>query len=178
MLVLESESSARRRGVRILGEIAGYGCTTDAHHLTLPLADGSGAACAMSLALRGAGCGEQDVSCVFAHGTGTRAGDAAEVRALESVFGDRRVPVTALKSMTGHLCGASGALDVIAAIRAIASGFVPLTRNLECAEADDTLDHVVREPRRERVDLALCNSFGFGGVNSCIAVRRHFDGQL
>ncbi len=173
VLVLESESTALRRGARILGEVAGYGCTTDAHHLTLPLADGSGAAGAVSMAIRRAGCEVADVSCVFAHGTGTRAGDAAEVRALVAVFGERRVPVTALKSMTGHLCGASGALDVIAAICAMDTGMVPFNRNLATAEADDPLDHVTGAERIARMEWVLCNSFGFGGVNSCLVLKRH-----
>ena len=173
VLVLESESSALRRGVQIFGEIAGHGCTTDAHHLTLPLPDGSGAARAMAMALLQAGCGVGDVSCVFAHGTGTRAGDTAEIRALEAVFEGRRVSVTALKSLTGHLCGASGALDVIAALRAIEAGALPATLNLSRPEVGDRLDYVTGEVRSGPVEAVLCNAFGFGGANSALVVRRY-----
>jgi 3-oxoacyl-[acyl-carrier-protein] synthase II len=173
VLVLESEASAVRRGVRILGEIAGHGCTTDAHHLTQPLPDGSGASRAMSMALIQARCSAEDLSGVFAHGTGTRAGDAAEVRALETVFAGHRIPVTALKSMTGHLCGASGALDVIAAVCAIETGLLPASLNLSRPEPGDRLDHVMGSARSVSVEAVLCNAFGFGGVNSCLVVRRY-----
>jgi 3-oxoacyl-(acyl-carrier-protein) synthase len=127
----------------------------------------------MAMALLQAGCGGGDVSCVFAHGTGTRAGDAAEVRALEAVFEGRWVPVTALKSLTGHLCGASGALDVIAAIRANEAGALPATLNLLRPDVGNRLDYVTGEVRSGPVDAVLCNAFGFGGVNSSLVVRRY-----
>jgi 3-oxoacyl-[acyl-carrier-protein] synthase II len=173
VLVLESEIHALRRGARILGEIAGHGGATDAHHLTQPRPDGAAAMRAMQAALRQAGCLPKELSCILAHGTGTRAGDAAEATALAGLLQGERVPVTALKSMTGHLCGASGALEVIAAIRAVAQGVIPPTLNLYGPDCGNELELVAREAREARVHAVLCNAFGFGGANSCVVVRRY-----
>ncbi len=128
---------------------------------------------AMQAALRQARCLPKDLSCILAHGTGTRAGDAAEATALEGLLQGERVPVTAVKSMTGHLCGASGALEVIAAIRAIAQGVIPPTTNLYEPDCGNELELVAREAREASVEAVLCNAFGFGGANSCVVVRRY-----
>ena len=109
----------------------------------------------------------------MAHATGTRSGDRAEATALASVFPQRRVPITAVKSMTGHLCGASGAIELIAAIQAIEHGVIPPTINLLQPDPENDLDCVAQQPREARIDAVLCNAFGFGGANSSLVVRRY-----
>ena len=173
VLVMEEESHARRRGAAILAEVAGHGATTDAHHITQPRPDGTAAMRAMSAALAQARCLPENVSCIMAHATGTRSGDRAEATALASVFPQRRVPITAVKSMTGHLCGASGAIELIAAIQAIEHGVIPPTINLLQPDPENDLDCVAQQPREARIDAVLCNAFGFGGANSSLVVRRY-----
>jgi 3-oxoacyl-[acyl-carrier-protein] synthase II len=173
VLVLEAESHAQRRGAKILAEIAGHGMTTDAHHITSPRPDGSSGIRAMNAALANARCRPEEISCVMAHGTGTEAGDRAEAKCLAAVFHPKRVPVTAVKSMTGHLCGASGATELIAAIKAIECGVIPPTLNLREPDPETDLDYVADRPREARVDSVLCNAFGFGGANSSLVVRRY-----
>jgi 3-oxoacyl-[acyl-carrier-protein] synthase II len=173
VLVLEAESHARRRGATILAEMAGHGMTTDAHHITSPRPDGHAGIRAMSSALANARCLPEEISYVMAHGTGTVAGDRAEAKCLASVFKRKRVPVTAVKSMTGHLCGASGAIEVIAAIKAIECGVIPPTINLWEPDPETELDYVAHLPREARVESVLCNAFGFGGANSSLVVRRY-----
>jgi 3-oxoacyl-[acyl-carrier-protein] synthase II len=173
VLVLEEESHARRRGAKILAEISGYGTTTDAYHLTHPRPDGATAMRAMITALEQAHCLPEKISCVLAHATGTRAGDLAEARSLSTLLQQHRVPITALKSMTGHLCGASGAIELIAAVKAIDQGVIPQIINLQECDPENDLDYVTRQPREAQVDVVLCNAFGFGGVNSSIVVQRY-----
>ena len=173
VLLLEEESHARRRGATILAELAGHGSATDAHHLTQPGPDGAAALRAMSLALRQARCLPEHLSGILAHATGTLSGDAAESNALAGLLGRQRVPVTALKSMTGHLCGASGAIEVIAAIKSIGEGVIPPTLNLLQPDSPDDLEYVAVQPRETRVDVVLCNAFGFGGTNSSLVLRRY-----
>ena len=173
VLLLEEESHARRRGATILAEVAGHGSTTDAHHLTQPRPDGAAALRAMHAALAQARCLPEELSCILAHATGTRSGDYAEANALAGLLGGRRVPVTALKSMTGHLCGASGAIEAIAAVKSIGQGVIPPTLNLGQPDQEDRLEHVGRQPREASVQAVLCNAFGFGGANSSLVLRRY-----
>jgi 3-oxoacyl-[acyl-carrier-protein] synthase II len=173
VLFLEGESHARQRGATILAEVAGHGATTDAHHITQPRPDGAAALRAMNAALGQARCLPESLSCILAHATGTRAGDRAEANSLAGLLGRQRVPVTAIKSMTGHLCGASGAIEAIAAIKSIEQGVIPPTLNLSQPDDGSLLDHVGREPREAPVEIVLCNAFGFGGANSSLVIRRY-----
>ena len=127
----------------------------------------------MRAALGQAGCLPEDLSCILAHATGTRAGDEAETNSLAGLLGQQRVPITAVKSMTGHLCGASGAIEVIAAIKSIEQGVISPTINLSQPEQQSALDHVGQQPREARVQVVLCNAFGFGGANSSLVLRRY-----
>jgi 3-oxoacyl-[acyl-carrier-protein] synthase II len=173
VLVLEEESHALRRGARILGELAGNGVTTDAHHMTHPIDDGRVAARAMTIALQHAGLNASDVDYINAHATSTPVGDICESQAIRSVFGERPVLVSATKSMTGHLCGATGAIELIACVKTIETGLVPPTINLEDPDPACALNHVANVAREARIDVALSNSFGFGGHNSALVVRRY-----
>ena len=171
VLFLESFDSARRRGATILGEIAGFGSTSDAGHLTDPSPEG--AARAITLALRDAGASPEDVGYVNAHGTATQANDVAETRALKLALGDRaaRVPVSSTKSMHGHAMGASGAIEIAGSLLAANEGFVPPTINLAMPDPSCDLDYVPGNAREVSAGLFLSNSFGFGGMNAVVAVR-------
>lgn len=172
VVVLEEEEHARRRGAVILAELAGNGVTTDAHHMTHPLPDGHAAAKAMRDALAHGGIAAEEVDYINAHATSTPVGDACEAEAIRGVFGGRRVAVSATKSMTGHLCGATGAIELIACVKAITDGIIPPTINLEEPDPACALEHVANVAREARVNVALSNSFGFGGHNSALVVRR------
>ena len=169
-LVLEDLEHARRRGARVYAELAGYGATTDGLHETRPDPEGAAAARAIGRALEKAGATPQDVSAVFAHAAGTQAGDAAEVRALGAALGEALggLPVTAMKSMTGHMLGASGAAQAVAAVKAIASGTVPPTINCEHLDDGLSIDCVRGAPRQGSLRLVLSNAFGFGGQNAAL----------
>jgi len=171
VLLLESFENARRRGRPILGEIAGFGATSDAGHITDPSADG--ASRAMSLALRDAGLTPGDVGYINAHGTATIANDVTETNAIKSVFGDdaRRIPVSSTKSMHGHAMGASGAIEIVTSLVALNAGVIPPTINLEAPDPACDLDYVPLEPRAGKVTVFLSNSFGFGGMNAVVAIR-------
>ena len=173
-LVLEEESFARGRGARILGEIAGYGLTADAHHVTAPPPGAPGAVRAMRMALADAGAGPDAVDYVNAHGTSTPANDGAETAALKAVFGERapRVPISSTKSMTGHMLGAAGAVEAAICLLAIRDGILPPTTNQEVADPECDLDYIPNVARRGTVDLALSNSMGFGGHNVALVLRR------
>jgi 3-oxoacyl-[acyl-carrier-protein] synthase II len=174
-LVLESEEHARARDARIYCEVAGYGASDDAFHITAPDPKGSGAALAMTWALRDAGEEPGAVSYVNAHGTSTQLNDAAETAAIKAVLGEdvaHRVPVSSTKSMTGHMLGAAGAVEGAACVLAIQRGVVPPTIHFETPDPDCDLDCVPNEAREMDVRLALSNSFGFGGHNAVIAFRR------
>ncbi|HVE71041.1 MAG TPA: beta-ketoacyl-[acyl-carrier-protein] synthase family protein [Thermoanaerobaculia bacterium] len=166
VLVLESRENAERRGAEILGEIAGFGATSDAGHVTDPSADG--AARAMRLALDDAKLNTVDY--INAHGTGTRANDPTETAAIRTVFGADAPPVSSTKSMHGHAMGASGAIEIAASMLALRDGFLPPTLNLVERDPACDLDHVAREPRPARATTFLSNSFGFGGMNAVVAV--------
>ncbi|MGZ5353714.1 MAG: beta-ketoacyl-ACP synthase II [Actinomycetota bacterium] len=174
-LVLESEEHARARGAHVYCEVAGYGASDDAFHITAPDPKGSGAALAMTWALRDAGEEPAAVSYVNAHGTSTQLNDAAETAAIKAVLGDEvahRVPVSSTKSMTGHMLGAAGAVEGAACALAIERGVVPPTIHYETPDPECDLDCVPNEARDVDVRLALSNSFGFGGHNAAVAFRR------
>jgi len=167
VLVLESWEHAKARGQQILGEVTGFGITSDAGHLTDPSADG--AARAMRLALNGV----EDIGYINAHGTGTRANDATETAAIKTVFGDRayQIPVSSTKSLHGHAMGASGAIEIVSSLVALNDGFIPPTINLQVPDPACDLDYVPHHARDARVAAFLSNSFGFGGMNGVVAMR-------
>lgn len=171
-LLVESEEHARSRGADILGEIAGYGVSSDAYHPTAPRPDGSGAIAAMRAALDDARIQADEIDHVNAHGTGTPLNDEMEAGALRTVFGDAvgSVPVTSTKSTTGHLLGAAGTLEAIASLLAIRDGVIPPTINLD-DPAFPELDVVANVAREVRMRTALSNSFGFGGHNAALVLR-------
>jgi 3-oxoacyl-[acyl-carrier-protein] synthase II len=174
VLVLERLGHALERGARIYAEVAGYGLSSDAHHETAPEPEGAGAAAAMSGALRDAGLAPEDVGYVNAHGTSTPLGDIAEARAIHKVFGAHAagVAVSSTKSMTGHLLGAAGATEVALTALALLHGLLPPTINLDRPDPECALDHVAHTARPANPGAALSNSFGFGGQNVSIALRR------
>ncbi len=173
-LVLESEEHARARGARVYCEVAGYGASADAYHITAPDPKGSGATLAMRWALRDAREEPSAVGYVNAHGTSTQLNDAAETAAIKNVFGGdaRRVPISSTKSMTGHMLGAAGAVEGAACALAIANGAIPPTIHYEHPDPECDLDYTPNETREADVRLAISNSFGFGGQNACVAFRR------
>lgn len=171
VLILESEGSLSRRQATPLGAIEGCGMTSDAGHLTDPSADG---ACrAMELALLEAGVTPGEVGYINAHGTGTRANDSTETRAIKQLFGPRayQIPVSSTKSMHGHAMGASGAIEIAFSLLALNQGVIPPTRNLDDPDTECDLDYVPNVARSSTVNLFLSNSFGFGGLNGVVAVR-------
>jgi 3-oxoacyl-[acyl-carrier-protein] synthase II len=172
VLVLESEEHARRRGANLLCELAGYGASGDAYHMTAPSVDGDGAARAMRRALDDAHMAPADVQYINAHGTSTPAGDPAEVQAVKTVFGDhaRRLMMSSTKSMTGHLLGAAGGIEAVATALVLARGVVPPTINLDTPDPTCDLDFVPNQARPLRAKAALSNSFGFGGHNVTLAL--------
>ena len=174
MLVLETLEHAQKRGAKIYAEIVGYGSTCDAYHITAPDPDGNGAAGAMKMALDDAGLKIEDVQYINAHGTSTPVGDVAEVGAIKKVFGDHayKLVVSSTKSMTGHMLGAAGAIEGIASILAIQNSIVPPTINLENPDPACDLDFVPNKAREMKVDVALSNSFGFGGHNVTLAFKK------
>jgi 3-oxoacyl-[acyl-carrier-protein] synthase II len=170
VLVLESLEHARARGARVRAELLGYGATADAVHVAQPTPDAEGAQRCMRLALADAGISPGDVDHINAHATSTPAGDPSEARAIRAVFGAHaeRIAVSATKSMTGHLLGAAGAVEALLAIRALESGVLPPTINLDAVDEGCELDHVANKARQQRIRVALSNSFGFGGTNAAI----------
>ncbi len=174
ILILEELEHAKKRGAKIYAELAGYGMTADAHHITAPIDDGSGASRAMDLALADAGLAPDAIQYVNAHGTSTQLGDVAEVRALKRTFGEhaKKLMVSSTKSHIGHLLGASGGVEAIFATLAVAKGVVPPTINLDEPDEGCDLDFVPHTAREARVDVAISNSFGFGGHNACLLVRK------
>jgi 3-oxoacyl-[acyl-carrier-protein] synthase II len=174
MLVLEALEHARARGAAIHGEIAGQASTADAFRLTDSHDEGRGAVAAMRLALADAGLNPEDVDYVNAHGTSTKVNDSVETLALKLALGDhaRRVPVSSTKSMTGHLIAAGGVVEAIVCLLAIRDGIVPPTVNLDHPDEDCDLDYVPHAARERAVDVAMSNSFGFGGQNTTLVLRR------
>ncbi|MGI9038135.1 MAG: beta-ketoacyl-ACP synthase II [Gemmatimonadota bacterium] len=178
MLVLESLEHATERGATILGELAGFGQSADAYHMTAPVPGGAGAQLAMRGALVDAGVELTDVDYVNAHGTSTPANDATETAALKSVFGAHagKLAVSSTKSMTGHTLGAAGAIETAICVLACARGVIPPTINYETPDPECDLDYVPNEPVERNVEVALSNSFGFGGHNVALVTRR-WEGQ-
>ncbi len=174
VLVLEELEFARRRGARIYAELIGFGMSGDAYHMTLPPEDGRGAAAAMHNAIRDAGVTPQEIDYINAHGTSTPAGDLAESRAVQRVLGDAagRVAMSSTKSMIGHLLGAAGAVEAVFSILAIRDGVAPPTINLDNPEEGCTLNYVPHVAQQRKIDIALSNSFGFGGTNGSLVFRR------
>ena len=175
ILVLESLDHALKRNANILAELAAYGATSDAFHITQPAQDGAGGAKAMNMALRKAGLTPKDIDYINAHGTSTTLNDKCETMAIKAVFGEDayRIPVSSTKSMMGHLIGAAGAIEAIVCILAIQHAIVPPTINLEHADPDCDLDYVPNVARQQRVRAAMSNSFGFGGHNSVLLLREY-----
>ncbi|MBI3356975.1 MAG: beta-ketoacyl-ACP synthase II [Nitrospirae bacterium] len=173
VVVIEELEHARRRGVRVYGEVVGYGMNSDAYHITAPPEEGEGAVRCMELALKDAGIGKDQVGYINAHGTSTMA-DAIETRAIKSLFGEQafRIPVSSTKSMTGHLLGAAGGVEAVFSVLALFHGILPPTINLENPDPACDLDYVPNKARRVAIKVALSNSFGFGGVNACLIFRR------
>jgi len=171
---LEEEKSARARGANVRAELLGYGLSADAAHMAIPTEDAEGAQRCMRLALADADLAPTDVDYLNAHATSTPAGDPAEVRAIRAVFGGHAdsLPVSATKSMTGHLLGAAGAVEAVLCIRALETGMLPPTINLDDPDPECRLDHVANKARPARVRVALSNSFGFGGTNAALILAR------
>lgn len=177
VLVLEELEHARARGAKIYAELVGYGSCADAHHITLPDPDGSGAARCMEMALSQAGLAPKDVSYINAHGTSTPMNDRHETAAIRQVFGSSAdsIPVSSTKSMTGHLLGAAGSIEAIFCLLAMRDSIIPPTINLESPDPYCDLDYVPNRARRAPVDVALTNSFGFGGHDVSLIFKKYAD---
>ena len=173
VLILERESHAKNRGAEILAELAGYAATADAFHITAPSEDGSGGAQAMRRALSQAGINIEEVNYINAHGTSTPLNDASETRAIKAAFGDfaYQIPVSSTKSMTGHMMGATGALEAIFCVQAIRENTIPPTINYRTPDPECDLDYVPNEARETPVKVAISNAFGFGGHNAVMVVK-------
>jgi 3-oxoacyl-[acyl-carrier-protein] synthase II len=174
VVVLEALEHARRRDARIYAEIVGYGMSADAHHMTAPDPEGEGARQAMAAALRDADLPAESVGYINAHGTSTPYNDRFETLAIKRLFGEhaRRLAVSSTKSMTGHLLGAAGGVEAIATVLAIHHGVLPPTINYETPDPDCDLDYVPNQARKQEVEVALSNAFGFGGTNATLAFRK------
>jgi len=175
VIVLEELSWAERRGARIYAEVKGYGMTGDAYHMTTPSPEGEGASRCIKIALNDAGLSTGEVDYINAHGTSTKFNDENETAAIKSVFGKRayEMPVSSTKSMTGHLLGAAGGIEAIFSVLSIENGVIPPTINYEFQDAECDLDYVPNKSRAANVDIAMSNSFGFGGTNACLVFKKY-----
>ncbi len=175
MLILESLASAKKRGVRILAELIGYGSSSDAFRVTDMHEEGRGPIQAMTWALADAGIGYKDIDYISTHGTGTMENDSIETKAIKAVFKEeaKNTPASSVKSMLGHLIGAAGAAELITCVLAIRDNIAPPTMNLNDPDPALDLDYVPNEPRKMRIDAAMNESFGFGGQNNVVIVRRY-----
>lgn len=175
VLILETESHAKARGANILAELAGYGATSDAFHVTAPHENGEGGSAAMRAALASAGATIDDLGYINAHGTGTTLNDQSETRAIKAAFAQKAygVPVSSTKSMTGHMMGATGALEAIFCVQAVREGILPPTIHYETPDPECDLDYIPNEAREKKIDLAISNAFGFGGHNAVLAIRKY-----
>ena len=176
-VVLEELEHAKKRGAHIYCELAGYGATDDAYHITSPVPGGEGGAMAMKLAIEDAGLKPEDVTYINAHGTSTPYNDKFETEAIKSVFGEaaKKVAVSSTKSMTGHLLGAAGGVEAIICAKAVSEGYIPPTINYQNPDPDCDLDIVPNEGRNADVKVAISNSLGFGGHNASILVKKYED---
>lgn len=175
VVILEELEHAKARGARILAEVAGYGATCDAYHITSPAEDGSGAAKAMSLAMEEAGVSPEQVDYINAHGTGTHHNDLFETRAIKLALGDaaKKVKINSTKSMIGHLLGAAGGVEFIVCVKSIQDGFIHQTMGTQETDGDCDLDYVLGAPLCQEVDCVLTNSLGFGGHNATLLVKKY-----
>jgi len=174
VLVLEEFEHARKRGAKVYCELAGYGMSADAHHITAPCEDGEGAVRCMNNALRNAGLNHDQVNYINAHGTSTPLGDVAETVAVKNCFGDyaRKLAISSTKSMTGHLLGAAGGVEAVFSALAVREQVAPPTINLTQPDPECDLDYVPNAARKMTIDVAVSNSFGFGGTNGSLVFRR------
>jgi len=175
VLVLERESHAKKRGANILAELAGYGATADAFHVTAPHENGVGGAAAMRMALESAQANVDELGYINAHGTGTPLNDQSETRAVKAAFGEQayQIPISSTKSMTGHMMGATGALEAIFCTQAVREGILPPTIHYETPDPECDLDYIPNQAREKKIILALSNAFGFGGHNAVLAIRKY-----
>jgi len=173
IMVLEDYEHAKRRGAHIYCEIAGYGCTADAYHMTAPMPEGDGAARAMTIAMDHGKVNPSDIDYINAHATSTGLGDICETKAIKRALGDsaKKVPISATKSMTGHLLGAAGGVELAACALAIKHGVIPPTINHDNPDPECDLDCVPNIPREAKLNTVLSNSFGFGGHNATILIK-------
>ncbi|MBT3840653.1 MAG: beta-ketoacyl-ACP synthase II [Verrucomicrobia bacterium] len=174
VVVLETLEHAKARGARIYCEIAGYGNTADAHHMTSPAPGGEGGARAMRAALTSGGLNPEDISYINAHGTSTPQGDVCETQAIKTVFGDHacRLAVSSTKGATGHMLGAAGSVEMAVCCKALETNIVPQTINYDTPDPDCDLDYVPNKPREMEVNAIANNSFGFGGHNACLVAKK------
>jgi beta-ketoacyl-acyl-carrier-protein synthase II len=175
IMILETESHAKARGAEILAELAGYGSSADAYHITAPHEKGLGGSQAIRQALDVAGIDDSDLGYINAHGTGTQLNDLSETMAIKGVFGEQayNIPISSTKSMTGHMMGATGALEAVFCTMAVREDMIPPTINYREADPDCDLDYVPNEARQAEVKAAITNAFGFGGHNAVLAVRKY-----
>ncbi len=174
VLILEEYEHAKKRGAKIYCEVAGYGLTADAYHMSAPLPDGEGAARCMAMAMKHARVNPEEIDYINAHGTSTPVGDVCETKAVKRAFGEHArsgLLVSSTKSMTGHLLGAAGAVEMAACVMAMRDGIVPPTINLDNPDPECDLDYVPNQAREKKVKVALSNSFGFGGHNSSVLIK-------
>jgi len=174
VLVLEELEHAKKRGANILAELVGYGATSDAHHVTQPAPEGEGANRCMKMALKSAGMNPEDIGYVNAHGTSTPFNDANETKAMKNVFGAhaRKLMISSTKSMTGHMLGAAGGAEAVVGVLSLTRNVLPPTINYTTQDPDCDLDYIPNQPREVRVDAVMSNSFGFGGTNAVLVLKR------
>lgn len=174
VMVLEEYDHAKKRGANIYAELLGYGMSGDAYHMTAPSEDGDGAARCMQNAMNNAGLNPEQIDYINAHGTSTPAGDVVETQAMKKVFGDHagNLAISSTKSMIGHLLGAAGGVEAVFSVLALRDQVAPPTINLDNPDAECDLDFVPHEARQMKMDVALSNSFGFGGTNGTLIFRR------
>ena len=175
VIVLERESSAKARGAVIFAELAGYGATADAYHVTAPHEKGEGGAAAIRMALSSAGANIDEVGYINAHGTGTMLNDQSETRAIKAALGDLayKIPISSTKSMTGHMMGATGALEVIFCAQSLREGILPPTIHYQTPDPECDLDYIPNKAREVKTSLVISNAFGFGGHNAVLALRKY-----
>lgn len=174
VLVLETESSVKKRGATILAEVVGYGASNDAYHITAPSPDGYGLSLAMKNAMKAAQINPEQIGYINAHGTSTKYNDSTETNCVKNVFGDLayKTPVSSTKSMTGHLLGAAGSLEAIVCVKALETGVLPPTINYETPDPDCDLDYVPNESREKKVEYVMSNNLGFGGHNTSLVFKK------
>jgi 3-oxoacyl-[acyl-carrier-protein] synthase II len=174
VVVLEEYEHAKQRGAKIYAELIGSGMSSDAYHMTLPSSNGEGAKRCMINALRDAGVNPEQVDYINAHGTSTPAGDLAETLAIKGAFADHayKIPVSSTKSMTGHLLGAAGGVEAVFTVLSLHEGVIPATINLDNPDPQCDLDYVPHTARPQQLNIAISNSFGFGGTNGTLVFKR------